>query len=125
MIVCRSASSAKILTYRWTMKYIRQSLIWTLIAVLALYTANSSVKAVAGAFAQEAASQELDGYITRSMKDWEGPGLATAIVKDDRVVLAKGYGVRKLGDPAAVDENTLFAIGSCSKAFTAAALAIL
>ena len=85
------------------MKYIRQSFVWSFIAVLALYPATSPAKAVAGAFAQEAASEELDGYITRSMKDWEVPGLAIAIVKDDRVVLAKGYGVRKLGDPAEDD----------------------
>ena len=53
------------------------------------------------------------------------PGLAIAIVKDDRIVLAKGYGVKKLGDPAPVNENTLFAIGSSSKAFTAAGIAML
>jgi CubicO group peptidase (beta-lactamase class C family) len=75
--------------------------------------------------AEQGPPQDLDGYITRSMKEWEVPGLSIGIVKDDRLVLARGYGVRKLRDAAAVDENTLFAIGSCSKAFTAAALAIL
>jgi CubicO group peptidase (beta-lactamase class C family) len=40
------------------------------------------------------------------------PGLAIAVVKDDAVVLVRGYGVRKLGDAAPVDEHTLFAIGS-------------
>jgi CubicO group peptidase (beta-lactamase class C family) len=67
----------------------------------------------------------LDDYVTKAMADWEVPGLAIAIVKDDSVVLAKGFGVRKLGETPPVDAGTLFAIGSTSKAFTAAALAIL
>ncbi len=67
----------------------------------------------------------LDAYILKAMKDWELPGLAVAVVKDDRVVFAKGYGVREIGKPDPVDENTLFAIGSNTKAFTATALALL
>src|ERR1700683_5592786 len=59
------------------------------------------------------------------MKTFDVPGIAVAIVKDGKVVLAKGLGVKKLGDPAPVDENTMFAIGSNSKAFTTAALATL
>ena len=59
------------------------------------------------------------------MKDWGVPGLAIAVIKDDRIVLAKGFGVRELGKPEPVDERTLFAIGSSSKAFTAAAIAML
>ena len=55
----------------------------------------------------------------------ETPGLAVAIVEDGKVVLAKGYGVRKLGSPARVDADTLFMIGSTGKAFTSAALATL
>jgi CubicO group peptidase (beta-lactamase class C family) len=77
------------------------------------------------ALGQEAPLQGFDEYVNKALKDWEVPGVGVAIVKDDKVVLAKGYGVRKLGDPAPVDERTLFAIGSSSKAFTAAALAIL
>ncbi len=67
----------------------------------------------------------FDEYAAKAMKDWEVPGMAIAVVKDDKVVYAKGYGVKKLGDPAPVDERTIFAIGSSSKAFTAATLAIL
>jgi CubicO group peptidase (beta-lactamase class C family) len=69
--------------------------------------------------------QELDKYITQAMHDLEVPGLAIAVVKDDTVVLAKGYGVRKLGEPAPVDEHTLFMIASTTKAFTVASLAML
>ncbi|HET7458671.1 MAG TPA: serine hydrolase, partial [Gemmatimonadaceae bacterium] len=56
---------------------------------------------------------------------WRVPGLAIAVVKDGRVVFAKGYGVRELGKPAPVDTNTLFAIGSTTKAMTAAAMGML
>ena len=69
--------------------------------------------------------KEIDEYSAKAGVDWKVPGFAIAIVKDDRVVFAKGYGVLELGKPTAVDENTLFAIASNSKAFTAAALAIL
>lgn len=68
---------------------------------------------------------EFDTYINNALKEWQVPGLAIAIIKDDRIVLAKGYGVRELGKPTPVDEKTLFAIGSSSKAFTAAALGML
>jgi CubicO group peptidase (beta-lactamase class C family) len=53
------------------------------------------------------------------------PGMAIAIVEDGKVVLAKGYGVRKLDAPDKVDADTLFMIGSTTKAITAAALATL
>lgn len=68
---------------------------------------------------------EVDAYAAKAMADWQVPGMAIAVVKDDQVLLAKGYGVRKLGEDQPVDSQTLFAIGSTSKAFTAAVLAIL
>ncbi len=68
---------------------------------------------------------DLDAYVAASMKTFEVPGMAVAIVKDGKVVVAKGYGVRKLGDPTPVDEFTMFGIGSNTKAFTTAALATL
>jgi CubicO group peptidase (beta-lactamase class C family) len=77
------------------------------------------------AYAQEAPLNGFDDYVNKALREWEVPGLAIAIIKDDRIVLAKGYGVRKLGDPVPVNERTLFAIGSSSKAFTAAAIAML
>ncbi|HTS35115.1 MAG TPA: serine hydrolase [Candidatus Solibacter sp.] len=68
---------------------------------------------------------DLDAYVASSMKTFEVPGMAVAIVKDGKIVTAKGYGVRKLGDPTPVDEFTMFGIGSNTKAFTTAALATL
>ena len=67
----------------------------------------------------------IDQYLTQVLADWPVPGFAVAIVKDDKVIFSKGYGVRELGGSDPVDENTLFAIASNTKAFTAAALAIL
>ena len=90
--------------------------------VLALLLAISVAPCV---FAQEAALQGFDEYVNKALKDWDVPGVGIAIVKDNKIVLAKGYGVRKLDDPTPVDERTIFAIGSSSKAFTAAALAML
>ena len=68
---------------------------------------------------------DLDAYVAASMKTFDVPGMAVAIVKDGKIVVAKGYGVRKLGDSSPVDEFTMFGIGSNTKAFTAAALATL
>ena len=75
--------------------------------------------------AQQAPPADLDDFVARSMKTFEVPGMAVAIVKDGKAVFSKGYGVRKLGEPARVDADTLFGIGSNTKAFTAAALATL
>jgi CubicO group peptidase (beta-lactamase class C family) len=68
---------------------------------------------------------DLDAWVERSMKTFDVPGVAIGIVKDGKVVVARGYGVRKLGEPARVDEHTLFGIASNTKAFTAAAVGIL
>ena len=68
---------------------------------------------------------DFEAYAEKTRKDWEVPGFSIVIVKDDKLIYAKGFGVRELGKPAEVDEHTLFAIASNTKAFTAAALAIL
>ena len=73
----------------------------------------------------QGAPADLDAWVGRSMKEFDVPGMAVAVVKDGKVVVTKGYGVRKLGEPAAVDERTMFGIGSNTKAFTTAALAML
>ena len=67
----------------------------------------------------------FDGFVDQVMKDWKVPGLAVAVVKDGKVIFAKGYGYRDVQKEAKVTPDTLFAIGSCSKAFTATAMAIL
>lgn len=68
---------------------------------------------------------DLETVIRRAREEWQVPGLAVAVVHNGQVVLASGYGVRELGQSAEVDADTLFAIASNTKAFTATALAIL
>jgi CubicO group peptidase (beta-lactamase class C family) len=74
---------------------------------------------------QTITSAEIDSLVERTMKTFDVPGIAVAIVKDDKVIHSKGYGVRSLNTKQKVDSNTLFGIASNSKAFTTAALGIL
>lgn len=75
------------------------------LAILALALAFSSVHAAP-------TTADIDRLAARTLKEFSVPGIAIGIIKDGRVVLAKGYGVRETGGTAAVDANTLFAIGS-------------
>ena len=59
------------------------------------------------------------------MKEWKVPGLAIAIVKDGKVIFAEGFGLRDVKKKLKVTTHTLFAIGSCTKAFTAVAMGVL
>ena len=67
----------------------------------------------------------LDQYVAQAVKDWRVTGLAIAVVANDSLVFAKGYGVLDVGKPERVNEHTRFAIGSTTKAMTSAALAML
>ncbi len=68
---------------------------------------------------------KFDAYVRRVMETFSVPGLSVAIVKDGKVVMAQGYGVRRMGSPARVDARTRFGIASNTKLFTATALALL
>ncbi len=96
--------------------YLRSSLLLLLLLVFPVFVLAQSL---------DERLKEIDAYAEKTRSDWNVPGMAIAIVKDDKVVFAKGYGVRELGKSEQVDENTLFAIASNSKAFTTASLAIL
>jgi len=74
---------------------------------------------------QPADFPDINDYIIDNMEYFRVPGLSLAVVKDDKVVFIKGYGVCEVGKPEKVDENTLFAIGSISKSTTAVGLAML
>ena len=67
----------------------------------------------------------LDEYIRKSMEEWSIPGLSIAIIKNDTIILSRGFGVRDNNKDNLVDEHTLFAIASNTKAFTSSALAVL
>ena len=94
---------------------------FALVAATVLVSARSTVAQQSS----DAVARQLDAYTTQAVKDWGAVGLAISVVKDGRVVFAKGYGVRELGKPDPVDTATLFAIGSTTKAMTAAAIGML
>ena len=80
------------------------------------------------AFAQQSPQsfpKELDEYVAATVRDWEIPGVAVAVVKDGKVIAARGYGVREMGKPETIDENTIFDAASLTKSFTVAAIASL
>lgn len=91
------------------------------VTVVTLWLACST----APGLAQGRLPRDLNAYITRVMREFQVPGIAVAIVKDGDVLLAKGYGVRRLGDSTPVDALTLFGIASNTKVFTATALGLL
>ncbi|TDQ23893.1 serine hydrolase [Tenacibaculum caenipelagi] len=92
------------------------------ILFLSLITIVSLTNAVT---AQEINSSEIDALVNRALTSTPSVGIAVAVVKDGKVIHSKGYGVKSVENKEKVDENTLFAIASNSKAFTAATLAIL
>jgi CubicO group peptidase (beta-lactamase class C family) len=99
-------------------------------AILIAFSASATVFAqVAAPAPADAAAQapayKLEADVTRVMQAFQVPGIAIAVVKDGKVVVAQGFGVRELGQPARVDGQTIFEIASNSKAFTAAALGML
>lgn len=75
--------------------------------------------------AQVLSSAQIDSIVNRTLTTFNVPGIAVGVVKDGKLIHAKGYGVRSIKMDAKVDEHTLFGIASNSKAFTAAALGIL
>ncbi|MCI0707834.1 MAG: serine hydrolase [Ignavibacteriae bacterium] len=77
------------------------------------------------ASAQTISQSGLDKYVAQVMKEFEVPGISVAVVKDGKVLVAKGYGVRKLGESTPVNSKTLFGIASNTKVITATALGLL
>ena len=95
--------------------------------IVGALTAALALRALSAQPASSASSAppDLDRVVMRALSTFRVPGLALAIVKDGRVVVARGYGVKKLGAAAPVDARTRFQIASNTKAFTAVALALL
>ncbi|MEO7962615.1 MAG: serine hydrolase [Gemmatimonadaceae bacterium] len=99
-------------------RFTRPALYAVLLATVIALPAGAQKKAAGPSFAA------LDAYVANNMKQFHVPGVAIAIVKNDSIVYAKGYGTRTLGQNQPVDDNTIFAIGSSSKAFTTALIAM-
>jgi CubicO group peptidase (beta-lactamase class C family) len=97
------------------------------IAFLILLTASWLLHPVVSV-AQKSSSKEVksfDAYAAQGLTDWKMPGMALALMKDGKVLLNKGYGVRELGKPELFDNQTLFCIASTTKAMTAVCVAML
>jgi len=90
-----------------------------------IFLAAAALIIPVAANAQSQSFTGLDQYIESAMKDWKIPGLAVGIVRNDSVVYLKGFGVRTLGKPDKIDEHTVFAIASDTKAFTGILMAML
>ena len=69
--------------------------------------------------------KNFEEYAEKGMKDWGTPGMAIAIISEDKVIYSKGFGVKKTGENDPVTEKTIFQIGSTSKAFTSTLVAML
>ena len=94
---------------------IGRSLLATLVAVP---LASSSARAADVVAEAKSALDGFDPVVEKALKDFKVPGLALAVVKDGEVVALKGYGKRNIEKDQPVTPRTLFAIGSCTKAFT-------
>src|SRR5690349_17000165 len=87
--------------------------------------AIAAVGAVSPARAQQQPYDGLDAYIAKAVRTWNITGMAVAFVRNDSVVYAKGFGTLSAQNRAPVNDQTLFEIGSSSKAFTATLVAML
>lgn len=83
------------------------------------------VYAFASEISEGLSSPEVDQVVRQVMEKFEIPGIAVGIIKDGKVIHAKGYGVRNIDKKGKVDAETLFSIASTGKSFTTAAIALL
>ena len=100
------------------MKVMRRLAPITLLAVALLVFGKSAT-----GVRENDAMANLDAFITRALKQYQVPGAAVAVVQNGKVALLKGYGVRDVTKPGAVNENTIFQLASVTKTLTAAAAA--
>jgi CubicO group peptidase (beta-lactamase class C family) len=77
------------------------------------------------AAAQPLSGSQIDALVERTLKTFNVPGIAVGVVKDGKLIHAKGYGIANLSTGKKVDEHTLFGVASNSKAFTTAAISML
>ncbi len=95
------------------------------IALAVCWTAGATAAAQPARPAAPPPLDGLDQFVASALESWNVPGLSLAVVKDGRVVLTKGYGLRNVEKNLPVTSDTLFAIGSSTKAFTTLAMGVL
>ncbi len=92
-------------------------------AMLLLITATSFAQKKSKPVADRFAG--IDAEMEKLLTTWHTAGFAVAVVEKDKIIFAKGYGYKDLEKKLPVTPNTLFAIGSCTKAFTSSLIGIL
>jgi CubicO group peptidase (beta-lactamase class C family) len=110
----------KILTSRISMSLVRHLAFWILVGLMTVPRVLAQTPA-----RPTALPADVEAYVAKVLTDWQLPGIAIAVVRNDSVLVAKGYGVRAIGKPDRVDEHTVFDAASLTKSFTATALAML
>ena len=101
------------------MKHMKRALLITTVCTLLTFTFVEKTNA------QAISSKQIDSLTNLVLKTFNVPGIAVGVVKDGKLIHAKGYGVANIITGKKVDENTLFGVASNSKAMTAAALGML
>jgi CubicO group peptidase (beta-lactamase class C family) len=91
--------------------------------IIAFFITIQGVRAQSPTYTQQI--QEFDTYAENARQAWKSPGLAVAIIKDNKIIFSKGYGVRELGKPEVVDRQTLFLCASTTKVMTAVCMGML
>lgn len=99
--------------------------ITALFATLVVFALFFSLAATAEKKEPRLDPKDFSAFVQKTLAEWKVPGVGVAVVKDGKVILAEGYGLRDVQNKLAVTPQTLFAIGSSSKAFTAMAVGIL
>src|SRR5688572_31194567 len=102
------------------MSLVRHLAFWILVGLMTVPRAVAQTPA-----RPTALPADIDAYVAKVLTDWQLPGIAIAVVRNDSVLVAKGYGVREVGKSDRVDEHTVFDAASLTKSFTATALAML
>jgi CubicO group peptidase (beta-lactamase class C family) len=95
-----------------------------IILVLAFVSGYAMASEVSGEAKIKEMQPEFEKYVQEAMNTFGVPGMAIAIVQDDKLVYAKGFGTKEVNGTDPISPNTVFQIGSCSKAFGAALLAM-
>jgi CubicO group peptidase (beta-lactamase class C family) len=106
------------MTLRWAFNLTMGRALVVLFAFTSLAVAPSPLLADEPSVAAKEPLAGFDSFVNQALPAWEVPGLAIAVVKNGKVVLAQGYGFRDVDKKLPVTPKTLFAIGSCTKAFT-------
>ncbi len=103
----------------------RRTVLLMLMACWLAVAGSAQVKSSATSESVNAAVAQLDAYIRSSLSTTKVPGVAVAVVYNDQVLFLRGYGIRKVGEPAQVDPDTVFEIASLSKPIASTILASL